>query len=301
MEYHQPVMLRECIEGLQCGSGGTYVDVTFGGGGHSKAILKELKSGHLYGFDQDDDAKKNAEEIDDPNFTFVNSNFQHLKKYLRVYKAEEVKGILADLGVSSHQFDIPERGFSFRYPESDLDMRMDINSGQTAAEILNTYEFHQLREILRNYGELKNVHKLASAIVAKREQKEFKTVSDLLDVIDAFTPKHKQNKFRAQVFQALRMEVNAEIQTLKDLLEQSSEVLVKGGRMVVMSYHSLEDRLVKNYFRKGKFEGEEEKDLYGNSHKPFNEINRKPIVPGEKEIEMNPRARSAKLRIAERR
>ncbi len=301
MEYHQPVMLRECIEGLQCGGGGTFVDVTFGGGGHSKAILEEMKGGKLYGFDQDSDAKKNAAEIKDPRFTFVDANFQHLKKYLRLYKAEEVDGILADLGVSSHQFDVPDRGFSFRFPEATLDMRMDTSKGISAAEVINTYEFNELRRILREYGELNNAHKIAKALVDARVAKEVTTVGDLLDIIDPMCPIKKQNKFRAQVFQALRMEVNSEIDSLKELLIQSEEALVSGGRMVVMSYHSLEDRLVKNFFRKGKFEGEDEKDLYGNVLKPMDEVNRRPIIPTEEEIELNPRARSAKLRIAKKR
>lgn len=301
MEYHQPVMLRECVEGLQCESGGTFVDVTFGGGGHSKAILEEMTGGRLLGFDQDSDAKKNASEIKDPRFTFVDANFQHLKKYLRLYKANEVDGILADLGVSSHQFDIAERGFSFRFPEALLDMRMDTNTGNSAAEVLNNYEFNDLRRILREFGELNNAHKIAKAIVDARVAKEIKTVADLLEIIDPICPIKKQNKFRAQVFQALRMEVNSEIDSLKELLIQSEEVLVSGGRMVVMSYHSLEDRLVKNFFRKGKFEGEDEKDLYGNVLKPMDEINRRPMIPTEEEIEKNPRARSAKLRIAKKR
>ncbi|QNL21291.1 16S rRNA (cytosine(1402)-N(4))-methyltransferase RsmH [Hyphobacterium sp. CCMP332] len=301
MEYHQPVMLRECVEGLQCGGGGTFVDVTFGGGGHSKAILEEMDGGRLYGFDQDSDAKKNASEIEDTRFTFVDANFQHLKKYLRLYKVKEVDGILADLGVSSHQFDVADRGFSFRFPEAELDMRMDAKAGNSAAEILNSYEFNDLRRILREYGELNNAHRIAKAIVDARGEKEIKTVSDLLSIIDPICPIKKQNKYRAQVFQALRMEVNSEIDSLKELLIQSEEVLVSGGRMVVMSYHSLEDRLVKNFFRKGKFEGEDEKDLYGNVLKPMDEVNRRPIIPGDKEIEMNPRARSAKLRIAKKR
>lgn len=300
MEYHLPVMLRECINGLQCGSGGTYVDVTFGGGGHSKAILEELPSGKLYAFDQDPDAAKNAEKIDDEKFQFVDANFSLLKKYLRVYRAEKVDGILADLGVSSHQFDEADRGFSFRYPEAELDMRMDKKSGIDAAHILNKYEQRDLTRIFRDYGELNNAHRISSAIVRAREFNEIKSVADILEIIDPIIPQKKQSKFRAMVFQALRMEINGEIESLKELLEQSSEVLNKGGRMVVMSYHSLEDRLVKNFFRKGKFEGEEEKDIYGNVNKPFQEINRRPIVPSEEEIERNPRARSAKLRIAER-
>ncbi len=301
MEYHQPVLLRECIEGLQCGSGGTYVDVTFGGGGHSKAILEEMTGGRLFAFDQDKDAKSNAILINDQRFTFIDANFQFLKKYLRLHKINEVDGILADLGVSSHQFDIAERGFSFRFPEAILDMRMNAKTGKSAADVLNNYEFHELRRIFREYGELSNAQRVAKEIVDARVGKKIQTVEDLLSIIDPLCPIKKQNKFRAQVFQALRMEVNSEIESLKELLEQSLDVLMPGGRMVVMSYHSLEDRLVKNFFRKGKFEGEEEKDLYGNVQKPLDEVNRRPIVPNEEEIERNPRARSAKLRIAKKR
>lgn len=301
MEYHLPVMLRECIEGLQCGSGGTYVDVTFGGGGHSKAILSEMEGGRLLAFDQDEDAQEKAKEINDSRFTFVDSNFQYLKKYLRLYKSETVDGILADLGVSSHQFDEAERGFSFRFPEADLDMRMDSDTGISASDILNTYDLKDLTRIFREYGELNNAYRIARAITDKRVERKFKTVGDLLELIDPISPIKKQNKYRAMVFQALRMEVNGEIESLKDLLLQSEEVLVSGGRMVVMSYHSLEDRLVKNFFRKGKFEGDDEKDLYGNVIKPMDEVNRRPITPSEEEIERNPRARSAKLRIAKKR
>ena len=301
MEYHQPVLLRECIEGLQCGSDGTYVDVTFGGGGHTKAILNEMNNGRLFGFDQDEDARSNALEIKDSRFTFVDANFQFIKKYLRLHKTAEVNGILADLGVSSHQFDIPDRGFSFRFPKAELDMRMDSSNDNSASEVLANYDFYELRRIFREYGELSNAPRLAKAIVDARVEKNIRTVEDLLSIIDPLCPIKKQNKFRAQVFQALRMEVNSEIESLKELLIQSRDLLVPGGRMVVMSYHSLEDRLVKNFFRKGKFEGEEEKDLYGNVQKPFDEINRRPTIPSEEEVERNPRARSAKLRIAEKR
>jgi 16S rRNA (cytosine1402-N4)-methyltransferase len=302
MDYHAPVMLRECIEGLQCGSGGTYVDVTFGGGGHAKAILEAFPDGKgkLYAFDQDQDAKANAKDISHPGFTLVEGNFKHLTRYLRFYKIDKIDGLLADLGVSSHQFDIEDRGFSFRFPEAILDMRMDQSTELSAATILNDYDDDALRKVLYTYGELKNGGKVAQAILRQRNIKAFETVGDLLSVIDPLCPIQKRNKFRAQVFQALRMEVNGELESLEALLLQSESLMKSGGRMVVMSYHSLEDRMVKNFFKKGKIYGEEDKDIYGNVSKPYREITRRPIVPTEEEIARNPRARSAKLRIAEK-
>ena len=296
--YHVPVMLKECIEGLAINPAGVYVDVTFGGGGHSKEILKHLgKDGVLIAFDQDPDAQRN--KIDDKRFLFVDQNFGFLKNNLRLLGYKEVDGILADLGVSSHQFNEPSRGFSTRF-DADLDMRMDKQRALTAAEVLNTYAEDKLHKIFGIYGEVKNAKSLARTVVTARMDKPIVTLADFKAVIASHIPKGKENKYMAQVFQALRIEVNAEISMLENFLEQSASVLKKGGRLVVMSYHSLEDRPVKNFLAKGKFQGEVEKDFFGNEQKPFKVITRKAVMADEKEVAMNSRARSAKLRIGEK-
>jgi 16S rRNA (cytosine1402-N4)-methyltransferase len=276
---------------------GVYVDVTFGGGGHSREILKHLDKGHLYGFDQDQDAEANIPASD--NFTFVAANFRDLKKYLRFYGVTKVDGILADLGISSHQIDVPTRGFSTRF-KGDLDMRMDQDASVSAKEVLNTYEAAKLHKILGIYGEIKNAKTLANAIVSERTAKPFETTEDFTAFLKRYAPKGKDFKYYAQVFQALRIEVNDEIDALEALLMNSLEVLKPGGRLVVMSYHSLEDRLVKNLMIKGKFHGEVEKDFYGNLIRPLEPLTRGALIADEAEVEKNPRARSAKLRIAKR-
>jgi 16S rRNA (cytosine1402-N4)-methyltransferase len=296
--YHVPVMLQECMDGLNIDPSGVYVDVTFGGGGHSKEILKKLgKDGVLIAFDQDPDAQQN--KIDDPRFVFVDQNFGFLKNNLRLLGYKQVDGILADLGVSSHQFNEPTRGFSTRF-EANLDMRMDKQRALTAAVLLNTYTEDKLHRIFGIYGEVKNAKSLARTIATSRMENPIETLADFKKVIGQHIPKGKENKYLAQVFQALRIEVNGEIEVLESFLEQTAAVLRPGGRLVVMSYHSLEDRPVKNFIAKGKFRGEVEKDFFGNEQKPFRSITRKAIVANAEELERNNRARSAKLRIAEK-
>jgi 16S rRNA (cytosine1402-N4)-methyltransferase len=296
--YHVPVMLQACIEGLAIKPDGVYVDVTFGGGGHSREILKHLgPNGVLIAFDQDPDAQRN--KIEDPRFHFVDQNFAYLKNNLRLLGFKLVDGILADLGVSSHQFNEAERGFSTRF-ESALDMRMDKQSALTAADILNTYTEEQLHRIFGIYGEVKNAKTLAKAVVTARVSQPISTLGGFKLAIAANIPKGKENKYMAQVFQALRIEVNKEIEVLERFLEQTAEVLKPGGRLVVMSYHSLEDRPVKNFIAKGKVRGEVDKDFYGNQQKPFTIITRKAVVADEAELQGNSRARSAKLRIGEK-
>jgi 16S rRNA (cytosine1402-N4)-methyltransferase len=296
--YHVPVMLQPCIDGLNIKPDGVYVDVTFGGGGHSREILKHLgPKGRLIAFDQDPDAQANIPA--DDRFVFIDQNFGFLKNNLRLKGFREVDGILADLGVSSHQFDVPQRGFSIRH-NADLDMRMDQHRDLTAAEILNTYTEDKLHKIFGIYGEVKNAKSLARAIVTSRLDQPFTDIDSLKSAIAGYIPKGKENKYLAQVFQALRIEVNAEIQVLEDFLQQAADVLKPGGHLVVMSYHSLEDRPVKNFMAKGKFQGEVEKDFFGNQQKPFNVITRKAIIATDEEIAQNNRARSAKLRIAEK-
>jgi 16S rRNA (cytosine1402-N4)-methyltransferase len=297
MEYHNPVLLKECIDGLNINPEGIYVDVTFGGGGHSREILKHLTTGKLFAFDQDDDAVKN--KIDDPRFVLIKQNFRYLKNFLKLYNALPIDGLLADLGVSSHQFDEAERGFSIRF-DAKLDMRMDQNGKVTAADVLNTYSEEDLKRIFRIYGEVDNAGYLASIIFHSRKTKAIETVNDLKVTITKCVKRGKENQYYAQVFQALRIEVNKELEVLEELLTQSLEVLKPNGRLVVMSYHSLEDRLVKNFMRSGKFEGEVEKDFFGNQLTPFKQITRKPIVPTEEELGLNTRSRSAKLRVAEK-
>jgi len=296
--YHTPALLQPCMDGLQIKSSGIYVDVTFGGGGHSREILKNLGTdGHLYSFDQDLDALQNV--VEDTRFTFVRSNFRYLSNFLRYYGVESVDGILADLGVSFHLFDEAERGFSFRF-DGALDMRMNQRSEFTAADLLNTYDEKALSDVFYQYGELSNARKLASAIVKMRASKPFVRIADLVDVVEPFVGKDKQKKDMARLFQALRIEVNHEMDALKEMLQQSLETLCVGGRLVVLTYHSLEDRLVKNFMKAGNFEGKVEQDFYGNRLSPFKLVNNKVIVASEEEVEANPRSRSAKLRIAEK-
>ncbi|MEE4197438.1 MAG: 16S rRNA (cytosine(1402)-N(4))-methyltransferase RsmH [Bacteroidales bacterium] len=297
MGYHTPVLLTESIDGLQVKPRGIYVDVTFGGGGHSREILKRLKRGKLVAFDQDDDALKNR--LEDERFIFVNHNFRFLKNFLKYHSIDKVDGVLADLGVSSHHFDQPDRGFSFRY-DGELDMRMNRSARVSARDVVNEYPEQELARIFWEYGELKNSRKLARAIVKQRAENPVRTIKSFTDLLMPFIPKHAEHKFLAKIFQALRIEVNREMDFLKEMLLQTTDVIKPGGRLVVITYHSLEDRLVKNFIKNGKFEGEAEKDLYGKTKVPFRAVNRKVITPGEQEIAENNRARSAKLRIAEK-
>ncbi|MFZ5971033.1 MAG: 16S rRNA (cytosine(1402)-N(4))-methyltransferase RsmH [Bacteroidota bacterium] len=297
--YHNPVMLRECIEALNINPEGTYIDATFGGGGHSRAILEKLKGGRLIGFDQDEDAKKQAELIQHRSFTFCQANFMHMKRYLKLQGATQADGILADLGVSSHQIDSPTRGFSTRF-EGPLDMRMNQQGTLTAAHVLNEYTEEQLHKIFGMYGEVKNARTLANRICQQRATQRFESSQQLIAVLKTLAPRGKEYKYYAQVYQALRIEVNHEMEALEQFLMQCGEVLKPGGRLVVMSYHSLEDRLVKNYINTGKVYGELEKDFYGNPLKPFEAVTRKPVEASEEEVKENNRARSAKLRVAEK-
>lgn len=297
--YHVPVLLEESIDGLNLKKGGIYVDVTFGGGGHSNEILRRMdKSCKLYSFDQDEDAERNI--VHDERFTFVRSNFRYLKNFLKYYGVEEVDGILADLGVSSHHFDDSERGFSFRF-DGKLDMRMNKRAGMTAADILNNYDEEKLADIFYLYGELKNSRKLASVIVKRRSVKPFDTIGDFLETVKPLYGKEREKKEMAKVFQALRIEVNQEMEALKEMLYSATEMLKPGGRLSVITYHSLEDRMVKNIMKTGNIEGKMEQDFFGNVKTPYKTINNKVIVPDDDEIETNPRSRSAKLRIAEKR
>ncbi len=297
-DYHIPVMLQPCLDGLDLRADGTYVDVTFGGGGHARAIFEQLgTNGQLVVFDQDPDARNNAWEA--PNFHFVPANFAFLRNYLRALGMLQVDGIIADLGVSSHQFDTAQRGFSIR-EDAPLDMRMNRNGGQSAAALIATADEQKLASILYEYGELRNSRALAAALVRQRDNAAILTTFDLIKALERFAPKFKDHKFYAQVFQAFRIEVNQEMQVLKDFLEQAAQVLKPDGRLVVMSYHSLEDRLVKNFMKRGSFSGEIEKDFFGNVQKPMTEVNRHPIVADAQECERNSRARSAKLRIAKK-
>ncbi|MDA3944393.1 MAG: 16S rRNA (cytosine(1402)-N(4))-methyltransferase RsmH [Bacteroidetes bacterium] len=295
--YHKPVMLHESVEGLQVQAGGLYADVTFGGGGHARAILDKIGDGHLFGFDQDRDALANV--IDDRRFTFIPHNFQFLKNFIRINGVDKLDGIFADLGVSSHQFDIPEKGFSTRF-EGKLDMRMDQNSASSAANIVNSYDQEQLTAVFRKYGELPNAWTIAGHIVSYRQNNPLLTTTDLKLAIEKSLPRHREFKVLAQVFQALRIEVNAELKVLEIFLEQCAGLLKPGGRLVVISYHSLEDRLVKNFMRAGRADGQIEKDFYGQPQTPYELVSRKPITPSSHEIAENSRSRSAKLRIAQR-
>lgn len=295
--YHQPVLLKESIDGLVWNPAGIYVDLTFGGGGHSRAIRERLaEGGRLIAFDQDPEAAANTGETE---VEFVAANFRFLKRYLKLYGAPRVHGILGDLGVSSHQFDQPERGFSTRFA-GPLDMRMDTGGPLTAREVINEYSEARLHRLLGMYGEVRNARTLAQAIVAERVQQPITTVEDLKRVLARFSPKGREARYYAQVFQALRIEVNDELGALREMLEQCAEVLVPGGRLVLISYHSLEDRLVKNMMSKGSLTGEVTQDFYGNILRPFRPVTKKPVVPSAEEIAANNRARSAKLRVAER-
>ncbi len=296
-EYHVPVLLAESVDGLEIKANGDYVDVTFGGGGHSREIFSRLETGRLFAFDQDEDAAANV--IHDERFFFIRHNFKYIRNFLRYYDVEQVDGILADLGVSSHDFDVAERGFSFRF-DGDLDMRMNRDSSQSAADIVNTFNEDQLRTMFREYGEIDNAGRLAKQLVFARDSKPVKTIEQFKEAIAPCVPKFQESKYLAKVFQALRIETNKEMDVLHEFLEQSIQLLKPGGRLVVITYHSLEDRMVKNFIKSGDFSGKQEKDFYGNVESPLVAINRKVIVPNEEELERNPRARSAKLRIAEK-
>jgi 16S rRNA (cytosine1402-N4)-methyltransferase len=298
-EYHIPVLLTESVDGMNISPESICVDVTFGGGGHSREVLSRLgEKGHLYSFDQDEDAVNNMPE--DKRFTFVRSNFRYLKNFLKYYGQDSVDAILADLGVSSHHFDDSERGFSFRFEESNLDMRMNRQSKKNAAFVLNEFSEEKLADVFYLYGELRESRQIAAAIVRKRSQVPIAKISDLLDALAPFIRREKEKKILAQAFQALRIEVNEEMETLREMLVQSLEILKPGGRLSVITYHSLEDRLVKNFFKTGNFEGKVDKDFFGNVNTPFRLVNNKVIVPNAEEQARNPRSRSAKLRIAEK-
>ncbi len=297
--YHIPALLEETINGLSISPDGTYVDVTFGGGGHSRAIMERLGAeGRLLGFDQDMDAWANR--LDDSRFTFVHGNFAYLTNFLRYYGVEKVDGIVADLGVSFHHFDEESRGFSFRFDDAPLDMRMNRESGKDASKVLNEYSEEQLADLFFLYGELRQSRRIAKAVVKAREQSPLRTTSQLLSVLKPLIKASAEKKELAQVFQALRIEVNDEMKALKHLLEQSVEVLKPGGRLAIITYHSLEDRLVKNFIRSGNVDGKQDKDFYGRVNRPLEAVNTKVIVPTAEEVERNPRSRSAKLRVAER-
>ncbi|MEM7550134.1 MAG: 16S rRNA (cytosine(1402)-N(4))-methyltransferase RsmH [Bacteroidota bacterium] len=297
--YHVPVLLKESIDALKIKPSGKYVDVTFGGGGHSGEIHKNLTEGHLYAFDQDSDAAANTSDFDKDKFTLVEANFRYLARFLRHYEVEEVDGILADLGISSHQIDEAERGFSTRF-DAELDMRMNRKSGKSAITVLNDYSEKELVRIFSSYGEVRNSKTLASAIVSARSSEKITRIDQLKNILKRYAKRGSEHKYFAQVFQAIRIEVNDEMEALKDLLKDSVKVLKEGGRLSVISYHSLEDRMVKNFIQSGNFEGRQEKDLYGNVLRPLNPVTRKPIMASEEEIKNNSRARSARLRIAER-
>lgn len=295
--YHIPVLLHESVSGLNINPTGDYADVTFGGGGHSREIFRHLTTGRLFGFDQDEDAVANA--IRNERFFFIRHNFRYLRNFLKYYGVEKLDGILADLGVSSHDFDVPERGFSFRF-DAPLDMRMNRDGSLTAADIVNSYSEEQLIFLFKEYGEVQNAYRLTKEIVKARSEKAIKTIARFKEVIAPCVPAAIETKYLAKVFQALRIETNNELGVLRDFIEQTSDLLKPGGRLVVITYHSLEDRLVKNFMKTGNLAGNQEKDFYGNVKTPFQIITRKIVVPDEQEIERNPRARSAKLRIAEK-
>ena len=296
--YHIPVLLRESVDGLEIKPDGVYIDVTFGGGGHSREILSRLgKKGHLYSFDQDADAEKNI--VDDDRFTFVRSNFRYIKNWMRYYEVEKIDGLLADLGVSSHHLDDEDRGFSFRF-EAPLDMRMNKRAGKTAADIINDYDEEQLADVLYLYGELKNARRLASALVKARQEKRIETTGDLLKATEQLFQREREKKETAKMFQALRIEVNQEMRALQEMLNGAKDLLCEGGRLSVITYHSLEDRIVKNMMKTGNVEGKVQQDFFGRIEAPFKAIGNKVIVPDDEELARNPRSRSAKLRIAER-
>ena len=298
-KYHTPVMLNETLEGLKVNASGIFVDLTFGGGGHSAAILSRLTSGKLFAFDQDIDAWENAKAVKSKSFTFIDSNFRYFRQYLKMHRVTEVDGILADLGVSSHQIDTPQRGFSTRF-DFELDMRMNQDAEKSALTVINEFSEEKLMSVLRSYGEIPNARQVAKSIVAARIRSKIKTVDEFKTLLNAFAPRGRESKFFAKIFQGIRIEVNDELAALKEMLIQSSKILRKGGRLVVISYHSLEDRLVKNFIQTGNFNGEMEKDMYGNIIRPFSPVTRKPLVPSENELMENKRSRSAKLRVAEK-
>ena len=296
--YHIPVLLKESVDGLDIQPDGIYVDVTFGGGGHSQEILKRLgENGHLYGFDQDADAELNI--VNDDRFTFVRSNFRYLKNWMRYYEVEQLDGLLADLGVSSHHFDDESRGFSFRF-DAPLDMRMNKRAGMTAADIVNTYTEEQLADVFYLYGELKNARKLASSLVRARQESPITTTGQLLELTEKLFVREREKKEETKLFQALRIEVNHEMDALREMLKGACQLLKPGGRLSVITYHSLEDRIVKNVMRAGNAEGKVEQDFFGKTKSPLHLINNRVIVPSAEELERNPRSRSAKLRIAEK-
>ncbi|MFA8301043.1 MAG: 16S rRNA (cytosine(1402)-N(4))-methyltransferase RsmH [Hyphomicrobiales bacterium] len=296
--YHKSVLLNETIEGLITDSSGTYVDATFGGGGHSREVLNRLdEKGLLYSFDQDPDSLQNL--IDDDRFTFIGQNFKYLKNFIKFYNADPVDGIMADLGVSSYQFDTAERGFSFRF-DGPLDFRMNPQNSKNGDLVINEYSEEELSDIFFQYGELRNARQIARHIVKIRKTQGINTTFELIEQLKSITPRNKEHKFLAQLFQAIRIEVNDELEVLKDFLLQSSDILKSGGRLAVITFHSLEDRIVKNFFKSGNFKGEIEKDFYGNPNVPFKLINRKPITATEEELEVNNRSRSAKLRVVEK-
>jgi 16S rRNA (cytosine1402-N4)-methyltransferase len=297
--YHRPVLLHESLQGLNIQPQGVYIDLTFGGGGHSQAILSQLKEGKLIAFDQDTSSNHIASEIQNPAFTFIHANSQYMNRFLAFHGINQVDGMLADLGVSSHQIDTPDRGFSTR-ANGLLDMRMDRNSSLTAKEIINTYSLEKLLYLLQDYGEIKSAYKLANAIIVARAHKPIETTDELKELALPFASPKKIAKFLAQVFQAFRIEVNDELNILQTVLEQTVSLLKQGGRLAVISYHSLEDRLVKRFLKTGNFDGEPQKDIYGNLIRPFKPLYSKPIIPGSDELAANPRSRSAKLRIGER-
>jgi len=297
MEYHNPVLLHECIKGLNIKPTGIYVDVTFGGGGHSKLILKNLNGGTLYAFDQDKNAHKNA--LPEDAFKLINANFRHLKNFLRMEGVRKIDGLLADLGVSSHQFDVAERGFSIRF-DGELDMRMNTNSPLSAKQVVNEYGQEELANVLFKYGELRNSRAIAREIINARDIEIILTTNQLIEVVEKMVPEKKRNQFLARIFQAIRIEVNDEIKALEEMLLDAVDMLNEGGRLVVLSYHSLEDRMVKNLMKKGNIEGNLKKDFFGNPVKDLKEVNRKVIVATEEQIVENTRARSARLRIAEK-
>lgn len=297
MTYHNSVLLKECIEGLKINPNGIYLDVTFGGGGHSKEILKNLDKGRLYAFDRDCDAQKNV--LSDEKFKLIHANYKNIKRFMRLEGVRKVNGILADLGVSSHQFDVAERGFSFRF-DAELDMRMNTSSSLTARQVINNYSEAELSDIFYQYGELRQSRKIAELIIEGRGKKKIHTTNDLISLVENLVSGKRKNQFLAQLFQSIRIEVNNEIDSLKKMLLDGVDLLDSGGRFVVMSYHSLEDRLVKNLFKRGSFSGEINKDFFGNTIKAVTEVNRKVIVASEEEQNRNSRSRSAKLRIAEK-
>lgn len=296
-DYHIPVLLKDSVEGLNISSGGIYVDATYGGGGHSAAILKKMDGGRLFAFDQDEDAANNLP--DDDRFFFILGNFRFLKNYLNYNGVKSIDGLIADLGVSSHHFNTPERGFSYR-SQASLDMRMNQKGSLTAEKIVNEYDINRLTELFREYGELHQARRIASAIMEFRTSQRMVTTTQLVSCIEPLIPGHLENQFLSKVFQALRIEVNQELSSLKEMLMSASDLLKPGGRLVIISYHSLEDRLVKNFMRWGNSDEEPVKDVFGNSYEPYRLITKKPVMAGENEVLVNPRARSARLRIAER-